>query len=270
MLRSFEKIVIVSDCDCTLLNSERELPDENVTAIRYFVEHGGHFVLATGRPRNGAKHILAKLPATPDPSVFFNGALICEGNGGRVLYRDVLPVNAQDIFFNVINRFGLLAGVEAFTEDEAVILQDHYYTDIHFKALHEEKKIVDAGCLEGKSLLKMFVTGEEKTVLSAWEYLSSLYGDRLHIVPSSPNFLEIFSITSGKDVALKFLRSYFTEANRFIAVGDSYNDIPMIQCADSAYCPSNSVDDVKKLAKVMCSNDEGVFKDIIQDLTDNG
>lgn len=48
------------------------------------------------------------------------------------------------------------------------------------------------------------------------------------------------------------------------AAGDSYNDIPMLQAAGSAFTVANAVDEVKAIAKVMeASCDEGGLADII-------
>ena len=43
----FSGYIIVSDMDGTLLNSKGKLSDENINAIKYFVNNGGKFTLAT-------------------------------------------------------------------------------------------------------------------------------------------------------------------------------------------------------------------------------
>lgn len=49
------------------------------------------------------------------------------------------------------------------------------------------------------------------------------------------------------------------------AVGDYDNDISMIKAADVGVCPSNALDEVKKVADLcLCSNEEGVIADLIE------
>ena len=45
----FDGVLFFSDYDDTLYNSRRTVSPENHAAIRYFMEEGGRFSVATGR-----------------------------------------------------------------------------------------------------------------------------------------------------------------------------------------------------------------------------
>lgn len=47
--------LIAIDMDGTLLNSQKEIPEENIKAIQEAVEAGIKIVLCTGRPRSGCQ-----------------------------------------------------------------------------------------------------------------------------------------------------------------------------------------------------------------------
>ena len=47
----FDGVLLVSDFDDTLYGSDLTVSGENVKAVRYFIEQGGCFTVATGRAR---------------------------------------------------------------------------------------------------------------------------------------------------------------------------------------------------------------------------
>lgn len=49
MKKIFDGYTLVSDMDGTLINSNKEISKENLDAIKYFVNNGGKFTVATGR-----------------------------------------------------------------------------------------------------------------------------------------------------------------------------------------------------------------------------
>ena len=257
----FDGIMIVSDCDGTLLNSVREVSEGNLAAIRYFQEQGGRFVIATGRPKNGARHIVEKLPPT-SPSVFFNGALIYDTITDKVIYADTLEVNTGELLESILCKY-FDVGVEAFTAEEAFAVQDHPVTRYHFEILREEFCLVSPKAVPETGILKFFVTGETARILEVRDHLLQEFPGKLNVVPSGKNFLEVFSPKSSKGAALAALRRAFPQMQTFCTVGDSYNDIPMLETADRAFIPDNGVDEAKRFGQTVRSCDEDAIADVI-------
>ena len=56
-MKKFENILICTDLDGTLLNSNREISKENIDAIEYFKSEGGLFTFITGRVPKTSKSI---------------------------------------------------------------------------------------------------------------------------------------------------------------------------------------------------------------------
>ena len=259
----FDGIMIVCDCDGTLLNAQREIPERNIDAIRHFTGNGGKFVIATGRPKNGALHILEKLPSS-SPSVFFNGALIYDTHTETTLHADVVDVDTTEVMEQICSRFPAEVGVEAFTVDEAFAVQDHPVTRYHFEILHEPFRLVEPKDVPVGGVLKLFVTGKYDDIKAVQAYLQELYPGALNVVPSGKEFLEIFSPRSNKGEALAVLRQKFPEIHTFCAVGDGYNDMPMLETADRTFVPANGVDAAKACGVTVCSCDEGALADVIR------
>ena len=50
--------LIALDIDGTLLTTDKQLPQENIDAMRAAVEAGAHVMIATGRPYRAASWVL--------------------------------------------------------------------------------------------------------------------------------------------------------------------------------------------------------------------
>jgi hydroxymethylpyrimidine pyrophosphatase-like HAD family hydrolase len=90
----------------------------------------------------------------------------------------------------------------------------------------------------------------------------------VNILPSSPRFIEMVSSTCTKEEGIRRVLQYQkTEGKTIIAIGDYLNDIEMLKMADIAACPENSIDDVKKTARIItCVNNDGAVGDLIERL----
>ena len=57
----FDGVMILTDMDGTLLNSQRQLSRGNQEAARYFMEQGGLFSVATGRAKRAMEYFMPEL-----------------------------------------------------------------------------------------------------------------------------------------------------------------------------------------------------------------
>ena len=69
--------------DGTLINSKKEISKENLDAIKYFVNNGGKFTVATGRMVASVSGFLDKLKLDL-PAILHNGGKIYDYNGGGI------------------------------------------------------------------------------------------------------------------------------------------------------------------------------------------
>ena len=88
---------------------------------------------------------------------------------------------------------------------------------------------------------------------------------------SKPFFLEVTKLGVDKGVALKNLvETLDMKIEESIAVGDSYNDLPMLKAAGLAACVENANEDIKKVCSFISkSNDEGGMAYLIENLIFN-
>ena len=69
----FSDILLTVDYDRTLTAPDSSIPERNLEAIRYFMEHGGAFTVNTGRSVPMAKSFIGKVPVNV-PLLLYNGS----------------------------------------------------------------------------------------------------------------------------------------------------------------------------------------------------
>uniref|UniRef100_UPI001C556D97 HAD family hydrolase n=1 Tax=Klebsiella pneumoniae TaxID=573 RepID=UPI001C556D97 len=58
----YDNFLLISDLDGTLINSKQEISKENLEAVKYFIENGGIFSVATGRTTQNIRLHIKELP----------------------------------------------------------------------------------------------------------------------------------------------------------------------------------------------------------------
>lgn len=88
-MKRFERVLLASDMDGTLLSSSRLISRENREALQWFTEQGGHFCVATGRAVEVTKMYFNDVPVNA-PYICLNGALVY-GTDGTLLRHNSMP-----------------------------------------------------------------------------------------------------------------------------------------------------------------------------------
>ena len=80
----FSGYLMVSDLDKTFFAEGTDIPPRNIEAVRYFIENGGRFTLATGRGAVAAKLIAKDIPKNA-PAILFNGAMLYDMGSDEIV-----------------------------------------------------------------------------------------------------------------------------------------------------------------------------------------
>ena len=266
MGRKFEGVLLASDFDGTLLNQKREISAENREALEYFVENGGCFTPATGRVPNAALHYCATLPVNT-PCIFLNGAVVYDSAAGRPLHTTGLPDEARALAKTLMREFPEI-GIELFTVDGAFIAHPGKITTWHFESLHLPLCEVDLDAfLTPQAWCKMNLTGREEELEPVIRYLAP-QRDAYEMSSSNPLFYEITAKGSDKGSAVLFVADHMGVSHtRVCAVGDSFNDMPMLKAAACSFAPANADPAILQQADVIVSdNDSHALRDVVDAL----
>lgn len=171
MKKPLEGLLMVSDMDGTLLDDDKKISQENLKAIRWFMEQGGTFSIASGRSASSVWHYLDEIGLTA-PIICCNGGGIYDYASQKFLWN--APVDAQvsaDIIEDVHRLFPHV-GVEVYTCQKIYIPYENWYTQHHMEIEHLEfAKDYD---LQDTPWLKAFLWRAQKK----WRWWNSFWKNR--------------------------------------------------------------------------------------------
>ncbi len=262
--------LFVSDFDGTLVRSDGTLSKKNIEAIGRYREAGGIFAVCTGRMLPSILPRARELGLTEGLLVAFQGATVCDlatekllldkGFGREDALRVLRLLEARDLHIHMYTVYDLycnrrdrwLAQYETICGVKANVVTDEPLSAV---AEREDLRIV-------KTLA--VVAPSESAALCA--QLQEALGERFFVTTSAPTLVEIMPADQTKGEAVKFLSRYYGIAREEIAaIGDQWNDLPMIQAAGGKFTVKNGVAELKKYAKEVASNDEdGVAEAILK------
>lgn len=251
--------LIAIDIDDTLINDEKEVTPATQKALEAAVAKGVVVTLATGRAYASAQAI-ARQTGLNVPIITYQGALVKNLMDEKVLYERYVPVVAARRLFE-------------FCLERNLHLQT--YVDDKLYAREENQKLLDYCALNKTPYYiepvfskmieqpthKMLIIDEPDYLDEIAPQLRELLGDEVHITKSKPYFLEIMHKEGTKGHALTFLAQHFgCDMSETIAIGDSWNDHEMLECAGLGVAMGNAIDALKDLADyvTLTNNEDGV------------
>ena len=265
--------LICIDMDGTLLMDQQNVSEENKKAIKEAVSRGVHVAITTGRVYNCAKLYSDEI-GLKTPIIASNGAFI-GGSNGETIYNNPLSANEIKDFLSLTKQYGLLSyltgnlGIVSTME-----LPDNHIYKVLNKRLKDEEKIkfevidnidnafklypnqlLKGVCIEKNNISKLIKVKKELKQLNP----------ELEIVSSWDDNFEIMKKGSSKGEAVAQLAKYFNlKRDEVMCIGDSENDLSMIEYAGVGVAMGNAIDIVKNSAQYVTlpNTESGVAKAI--------
>jgi Cof subfamily protein (haloacid dehalogenase superfamily) len=257
-----ENIKLVAiDLDDTLLRSDLTVSERTVAVLRQVREMGVAVTISTGRMFSSARPFAEQLEFDV-PLITYGGALIKNADSGEVLYnRPLEPEVARRVI-----RFGrerrmqvnyyLLNGDddELYAELRTPWGEEYgRFSKVPFRHVPDLEEMLQRG-----NPLKLLLIEDEPVANRCLVELREQLGDHVHLAKSKPRFLEVDHPDATKGRALQELAAWLqVERSQVLAIGDSYNDIEMLEFAGLGIAVANAPPDVRSRAGyVTASNDE--------------
>lgn len=127
MNNKFYGYVIFSDLDGTLLNDEKQVSKENREAIKYFIDNGGKFSIATGRAIESVEKYIEDVK-TDLPIITYNGGILYDNNEKKVIIEKILERDKKIIAFKIADDYKDI-GVEINVGKDVYVLKDNGMSD---------------------------------------------------------------------------------------------------------------------------------------------
>lgn len=248
--------LIAIDMDDTLLNDEHQVSRENEAALHTLEDMGIKVVFCSGRPtpslvkkKNHLKH--------PEATylISFNGAAIHQLDGMRELHSSGLSLQAAHTIVKAARKFSITAQTyqgDMFYTEKRTPEADEYsrISGLTYEAVGQLENFIKQGPL------KILLNGPNEILLQLKAELENIESRDFNMVFSKPHYLEFLNPQTHKGNALKVLgRILGIQAKEMIAMGDSYNDIEMIEFAGLGVAVANARDEVKKAAQLILTSD---------------
>lgn len=256
--------MIVLDLDDTLLLDDHTISPRTRKALMDAQEAGVKVVLASGRPTFAMRHIAKELELEKHGSFIlsFNGAQItnCTTNE-RIFSSSLSPETAHELYA-ISKQEGVW--IHTYVGDDIVTETDNAYTRIEGEITGMQVVEVDrfVEAVNQPVVKVLMVETPEKMALLEKKLQQQLAG-QLSVVRSKPFFLEFTEAGVNKGTSLHHLiQQLGVKQEEVIAVGDSYNDLAMIQFAGLGVAMGNAPDDIKEMADYVTetNSNDGVAK----------
>ena len=235
----FDGVLFFTDYDDTLYNTHCAVSPENRAAIRYLIENGGSFSIATGRAhRTFTPQIEKEQLLINAPVVLSNGAAIYDYASDRYLLDSQLPPDAPAILAQLCDKFPAL-GFEAYHNEDIYVHNPNRITREHLAKV--------GGTQILKPILEMPTPWSKVILQQAQLYLEEVrdyflarWGDRCEAIFSNRYLLEVTAKGCNKGAMVeKVAGLLYIDRKNLYCMGDNENDIPMLVLSAIPFAPAN-------------------------------
>ena len=241
-MKPYHGIYLYTDLDGTLLQDDKTVSDADYAALCRFIDGGGNFGIATGRPLPHIARFRDRLPITA-PCVLCNGAAVYDFSQEQ--YLRLFPLD-KDLACQTIHQVEALLpdiSVQIFTEQTIYMVNPHQRDDLYI--------IWD-------NLPRVHLLPEQIEV-PFWKILFCHRGQvldetvpKLHLAPtlvtyrSEETYFEV--LAQAKGGALESLRPSLPGCHTLLTIGDYENDLSLLAAGDVCAAPANALPCVRQAA----------------------
>lgn len=256
--------MIVLDLDDTLLTDDHTISPKTKEALMQAQEAGTKVVLASGRPTYAMYAIAEELRLAEYGSFIlaFNGAKIINCQTNEEYFSSTLPVHTLHKLYELSRRENVW--IHTYVGDDIITEEMNEFTaiegDITGMKIIEVDSFVEA--VQQPAVKALMVEQPEKLIVVEKKLQEELKGE-LTVMRSKPYFLEFTESGVTKGTSLhQLIQTLGITREEVIAVGDSYNDLSMIEFAGLGVAMGNAPDDIKEVADYVTDTNmnDGVAK----------
>ena len=262
--------IIACDLDETLLNRERKVSLKDREAIARAREKGVRFVLATGRGYSTVQGTLDEVglkDMAGEYVISFNGAALTENLNNRLLYFNGISFDKAKSIFEAGLNYDVC--IHVYTENTVWVWntpQDEY-DYVRGRMVLTPLSEPDIGFLKDEKLSKVLFMNTDFDYLKKIQDEMSGILDDVAVSFSSGRYIEFNVQGADKGTGLiELARILGVDIKDTIAIGDNYNDLPMIQAAGLGIGVANTIESMKPLCDYIteATNNENAICEVIE------
>lgn len=258
--------LIVSDIDGTILDDQHQVDPHLRDLIPRLNQKGIPFVLASARSPLGMEPIARELGLGDNPLACYNGALVIKGDPKN--YKTIIehPLDKKEVrtFLELVKTEFPSVSINLYSGKD-------WIADRLDKWVKQEAEITGEQPIIQNILLpvldvlipahKLLLIDEVPVIQRLHDYLQTLDFPNTAFYLSKDNYLEVTAKHVSKEHALQEISQHYQiPLGQTMAIGDNFNDIPMLRLAGLGVAMGNAPQAVKQEAdaQTFSNNQHGV------------
>lgn len=271
-MADYSDILLTVDYDRTLTGPDSRIPRRNIEAIEYFIANGGAFTVNTGRSLPMARAILEQVPLSA-PLLLYNGSAAYDPSRGFTrtypigLEPDGFVTHLQELFPDlVVETQGIDGHYSAKADRDWEIFSENGRCPWgHALPSGIPGPFLKAslyGSCAGHTMPSMYEATPEETarMREAVALVEALYGEYVDVFLACIKIVDIHAKGVSKIRAARDLQKDMGR-RILVCVGDGENDLSMLEGADYAFSPADSI--MAERFPAVCPCGEGAVADVI-------
>jgi Cof subfamily protein (haloacid dehalogenase superfamily) len=237
------------DLDGTLLHSQtHQISPGNAAAVARAMAQGALLILASGRQHETTAAFATELRfSEATPLISYNGALV-RTLGGETMAHQPLPADAAEQIVRFCAEHG--HHLNYYLDDLLYVRDQTRWSEIYQQRTGSVPRVMhDLRCFDGRRPTKLLLIDAKAVTDALLTHFQGVFGDSLYITKTEDEYLEFMDRGVSKGVALaRVAASLGIPREQCVAVGDSYNDVPMVQWAGLGAAVSSGKVELKRVA----------------------
>ena len=254
--------IIFSDIDGTLRNSKREITEKTKECIKKLKEIGIEIILCSGRPRAEVEKVSKECDASRY-IISSNGAEVYDYISKKVIYSNPMKMtNCKELCDIAIQNNCIISmhqgnnritNKEKYNDTTEIVLNSKELKDVISKESIVQCVILDKEIQKIRNVREKILQLDGIRIINESKCLTN---------PNEKNtgtlYCDIVDKSTSKGQALKNLCEILgVNSKDTIGIGDSFNDIEMLDFVGYSVAMGNAIDSLKRhVNEVTCTNDE--------------
>ncbi|MCY3036043.1 MULTISPECIES: Cof-type HAD-IIB family hydrolase [Aerococcus] len=254
--------LVISDIDGTILDSNHQVDDQLKDQIKSLKKQGIPFVLASARSPRGMYGLARELELDQNPIATYNGALIVPSDPEKLdqaLVNHVIDPNEAGQLINLLQSQFPTVSINPYAGADWYASAKSPWTDEEAAITQDKPIIKDPQTLleEGIGINKFLLIDQPDQISRLEDYLNSVNFKHCDFYLSKDNYLEVTAKGVSKENALREIAEvYQVPLENCLAIGDNFNDIPMLQLAGLGIAMANAPQEVQAAADYLTSSND--------------
>ena len=248
--------LVALDLDGTLVGRDLALHDRVKAEIARVLAAGVRGCVVTGRMYRASLPYAREL-ALDAPIICYQGAAIVDPQTDEVLF-DRPVANATVLEIVEIAKAGGVH-LQLYRNDNYYCEEKNRFSDLYARLSRVEPIVVPSlrEAFATSDATKAVIVADAEVAEKEVERVRASLGDRAYVTRSYPEFVEILDPRVDKAQALAFVAARLEiELSEVLAIGDSWNDVPLLRAAGVGIAMGNAPDELKAIATAVVADVE--------------